>query len=167
MTTAMTINDRLVELGTLVDNQDKAIQRAGAEMIEAFFNTHNQGDNVGEDTVAQLLFYLTDIQVRDYALGLLEPSVSDKIKPALSLLVEAAPTDGDYINGPACLLASLEYEQDNKEDALIMLSNASEDYSLALLLRRVFAANWPAVAFGNMRDELHPKVTAGIFGDEA
>lgn len=166
MTTAMTINDRLVELGTLADNQDKAIQRAGAEMIEAFFNTHNQGDNVGEDTVAQLLFYLTDIQVRDYALGLLEPSVSDKIKPALSLLVEAAPTDGDYINGPACLLASLEYEQDNKEDALIMLSNASEDYSLATLLRRVFAANWPAVAFGNMRDELHPKVAAGIFGEE-
>ena len=166
MTTTMTINDHLVELGTLVGNDDNAIQRAGAEMIEAFFNTHNEGDNVGENTVAQLLFYLTEIQVRDYALGLLNPSTPDRFRPALSLLLEAAPTDTEYINAPACLLAALEYEQDNKEDALIMLSNASKDYSLAQLLTRVFTANWPASAFGNMREELHPKVTAGIFGKE-
>ena len=165
MTTTMTINDHLVELGTLVKNEDKAIQRAGAEIIEAFFNTPNEGENVGEDTVAQLLFYLTDIQVRDYALGLLDPSTPDKFRPALSLLLDAAPTDTDYINAPACLFAALEYEQDNKEDALIMLSNANENYSLAMLLTRVFAANWPASAFGNMRDELHPQVTAGIFGE--
>ena len=165
MTTTMTINDHLVELGTLVKNEDKAIQRAGAEMIEAFFNTHNEGENVGEDTVAQLLFYLTDIQVRDYALGLLNPATPDKFRPALSLLLNAAPTDTDYINAPACLLAALEYEQDNKENALIWLSNANENYSLAMLLTRVFAANWPASAFGNMRDELHPQVTAGIFGE--
>ena len=164
MTTAMTINDRLVELGTLVDNEDKAIQRAGAEHMEALFN---ESEYISQDEIAKALFYLTDIQVRDYTLGLLNPSTPDMFRPALSLLVESAPTDGDYINGPACLLAALEYEQDNKEDALIMLSNASEDYSLALLLRRVFAANWPAAAFGNMREELHPKVVAGIFGDEA
>jgi hypothetical protein len=164
METTTTINDQLVELGTLAGNKDKVIQRAGAEMIEAFFNTHNEGDNVSENTVAQLLFYLTDIQVRDYALGLLDPATPDKFRPALSMLLEAAPTDTEYINAPACLFAALEYEQDNKKDAFIMLSNASEDYSLAKLLTRVFTANWPATAFGNMRNELHPKVTAGIFG---
>jgi hypothetical protein len=165
MTTTTTINDQLVELGTLAGNEDKVIQRAGAEMIEAFFNTHNEGDNVSENTVAQLLFYLTDIQVRDYALGLLDPSTPDKFRPALSLLLDAAPTDTEYINAPACLLAALEYEQDNKEDALVMLSNADVMYSLATLLTRVFAADWPANSFGNMREELHPKVTAGIFGE--
>jgi hypothetical protein len=164
METTTTINDQLVELGTLANNQDNTIQRAGAEMIEAFFNTHNEGDNVSENTVAQLLFYLTEIQVRDYALGLIDPATPDKFRPALSLLLEAAPTDTEYINAPACLFAALEYEQDNKKDAFIMLSNASEDYSLAKLLTRVFTANWPATAFGNMRNELHPKVTAGIFG---
>jgi hypothetical protein len=164
MTTTMTTNDILAELGTLVDNEDKTIQRAGAEMIEAFFNTHQEGDNVDPTTVAQLLFYLTDIQVRDYTLGLLDPSTPDKFRPALSLLLESAPTDGYWINAPACLLAALEYEQDNKEDALIMLSNASEKYSLAMLLTRVFAAGWPAESFGQMRGELHPKVVAGIFG---
>jgi hypothetical protein len=64
------------------------------------------------------------------------------------------------------LLAALEYEQDNKEDALITLSNANQNYSLAMLLARVFEAGWPAEAFGNMRDELHPKVVAGIFGED-
>jgi hypothetical protein len=164
MTTTMTTNDVLVELGTLIDNQDVTIQRAGAEMIEAFLNTHQEGDNVDSATVAKLLFYLTDIQVRDYTLGLLDPSRPDSFRPALSLLLDAALTDTDYINAPACLLAALEYEQNNKEDALIMLSNASEKYSLAMLLARVFAADWPAIAFGNMRDELHPKVAASIFG---
>jgi hypothetical protein len=164
MTTTMTINDVLVELGTLIDNQDVTIQRAGAEMIEAFLNTHQEGDNVDAPTVAQLLFYLTDIQVRDYALGLLDPSTPDKFRPALSVLLDAAPRDTDYINAPACLLAALEYEQNNKKDALIMLSNASKKYSLAMLLARVFAAGWPANAFENMRIELHPKVVAGIFG---
>lgn len=163
MTTTMTTNDVLVELGTLIDNQDKTIQRAGAEMIEAFFNTHKEGDNVDATTVAQLLFYLTDIQVRDYTLGLLDPSTPDKFRPALSMLLEAAPTDTKYINAPACLLAALEYEQGNREDALIMLSNADKDYSLASLLSRVFAAAWPKEAFSNMRVELHPKVVAGIF----
>ena len=164
MTTTTTINDQLVELGTLAGNEDKVIQRAGAEMIEAFFNTHNEGDNVSENTVAQLLFYLTDIQVRDYALGVLDPSTPDKFRPALSLLLDAAPTNTEYINAPACLLAALEYEQDNKEDALVILSNADVMYSLATLLTRVFTADWPGSAFGNMREELHPKVTAGIFG---
>jgi hypothetical protein len=166
MTTTMTINDQLVELGTLVDNEDKTIQRAGAEMIEAFLNTHNEGENVSDNTVAQLLFYLTDIQVRDYTLGLLDPSTPDKFRPALLMLLDAAPTDSDYINAPACLLAALEYEQDNKEDAFILLSNANASYSLAQLLTRVFGANWPANSFGNMREELHPKVAAGIFGGE-
>jgi hypothetical protein len=163
METAMTINDRLVELGTLVNNQDKAIQRAGAEHMEALFN---ESEYITQDEIAKALFYLTDIQVRDYALGLLDPSTPDMFRPALSLLVESAPTDSEYINAPACLLAALEYEQDNKEDALIMLSNADVMYSLATLLTRVFTANWPATAFANMRAELHPKVVAGIFGEE-
>lgn len=166
MTTAMTINERLVELGTLEGNQETANQRAGAVFIGAFLNTYNPKENIAEDMIAYTLYYLTDIQVRDYALGLLDSSRPDDFRPALSLLLESAPTDTEYINAPACLLASLEYEQDNKEDALVMLSNANENYSLAKLLTRVFAANWPASAFGNMREELHPKVVAGIFGEE-
>jgi hypothetical protein len=164
MTLTMTINDHLVELGTLVGNEDKTAQRVGARLVEEFFAS--ESDKQSDEVVVNVLYYLTDIQVRDYALGLLDPSTPDKFRPALSVLLEAAPTDTEYINAPACLLAALEYEQDNKEDAFIMLSNANENYSLATLLTRVFEAGWPAEAFGNMRNELHPKVVAGIFGEE-
>ena len=163
MTTTMTINDHLVELGTLASNEDRAAQRVGARLVEEFFASPTKQN---DEVIVNVLYYLTDIQVRDYALGLLDPSTPDKFRPALSVLLEAAPTDSGYINAPACLLAALEYEQDNKEDALIMLSNADKNYSLAMLLTRVFAAGWPKEAFGNMRAELHPKVIAGIFGED-
>lgn len=167
MTQTLTTKDVLVELGTLVGNEDVTIQRAGAEAIEQFFITHNPGDNVDEASLAQLLFYLTDIQVRDYALGLLDVSLTYKFEPALQLLLESAPTDSEYISAPACLLAVLQYEQGNTADALLTLTNAQPKYSLNLLLNRVFTTGWEREGFAKMRAELHPKVTAGIFGDEA
>ena len=165
METTMTINDVLVELGDLVDNQDTTIQRAGAEMIERFFKTHKQGDNVDEATVAQLLFYLTDIQVRDYALGLLDIT-QYRFEEALKFLLDSAPTDSIYISGPACLLAVLQYEQGNTADAILTLTNSQPKYSLNLLLQRVFISNAPRNMFAQMRVELHPKVVAGIFEGE-
>jgi hypothetical protein len=163
-TTTITINDQLVELGTLVDNQDTSIQRVGAEMIEQFFITHQEGDNVDDATLAMMLYYLTDIQVRDYALGLLEPDNADRITSALSYLMNAAPTDTIYINAPATLLAVLCYEGGDLGNAFLTLSVAQEKYSLRILLDRVFRSHWPAGGFAKMRAELHPQVTAGIFG---
>ena len=164
MTQTITINDVLVELGTLVNNEDVTIQRAGAEAIEQFFITHNQGDNVDDASIAQLLFYLTDIQVRDYALGLLDVNFTYKFEPALQLLLESAPTDTEYISAPACLLSVLQYEQGNTADSILTLTNAQPTYSLNLLLQRVFTSGWSRDGFAKMRAELHPKVTAGIFG---
>lgn len=166
MTTTMTTNDLLVELGDLTSNKDVTIQRAGAEMIEAFLNTHNEGDNVSDATLAQILFYLTDIQVRDYALGLINPNAHTLQFSALNCLLEAAPVDTPYINAPACLLAALYYEVGDKDGAFLSLSNAQNGYSLGLLLYRVFKSGWEPTSFAAMRNELHPKVTASIFGEE-
>lgn len=164
MQKTMTINDQLVELGTLQDNNATSIQRTGAEMVETLFNTHQQSDNVDDDTVAQILYYLTDIQVRDYALGLLEPDNADRVIPALLYLIDKAPTDTIYINAPASLLAALHYEMGNTADAYLMLSTAQADYSLARLLDRVFKYNWTPAGFAKMRAKLHPQVKKGIFG---
>jgi len=135
-------------------------------MIEALFNRHKQGHNVDDDTVAQILYYLTDIQVRDYALGLLEPDNADRIIPALLYLVNNAPIDTIYINAPASLLAALHYEMGNTADAFLILSTAQADYSLARLLDRVFRYNWTPSGFAKMRKELHPQVIANIFGED-
>ena len=164
MTLTMTINDHLVELGTLVDNKEQSVQRVGARLVEQYFASSSTEQD--DEVVVNVLYYLTDIQVRDYALGLIDVSKADTLIPALAHLLEKAPTDTTYINAPACILAGLYYELDNTADAFLTLSNAQHNYSLAILLNRVFKSGWPAGAFAEMRAELHPKVIEGIFGGD-
>ena len=165
-TQSITMNDRLVELGTLVDNHATSIQRTGAKMIEAFLNTHGEDSIADVETTANLLYYLTDIQVRDYALGLLGDNDYNHTVNALKYLVENAPIDTIYINAPASLLAALHYEMGNTADAFLILSTAQADYSLARLLDRVFRYGWTPEGFAKMRAELHPQVIANIFGED-
>lgn len=167
MTTGtMTLNDLLVELGSLGDNKDTAPQRVGARLVQEYLETCKEYHALDTEQLANLLYYLTDIQVRDYVLGLLNVEQAYTQEYALRYLLEAAPTDTEYINAPATLLAVLQYEQGRSTDAFITLSNASENYSLAQLLRRVFTAGWEPEGFAQMRNELHPQVAAGIFGED-
>ena len=159
----MTINDRLVELGTLVDNEDKLIQRKGASLVDGFFMSFTASD-VDETTTTDVLYYLTDIQVRDFGLGILDKY--NNTEAALKYLIDKAPTDTIYISAPSALLAQLYYEQGNTADAFLTLSNAQENYSLRLLLDRVFKAGWDPKGFARMREELHPHVLKNIFGEE-
>lgn len=163
MEQTMTLNNQLVELGTLEDNEDTAIQRKGANLVDAFFMTFTASD-VDVPTTAMVLHYLTDIQVRDYGLGILDKY--EKVEAALKYLIDQAPTDTPYINAPASMLAQLYYEQGNTADAFLMLTTAQPDYSLARLLDRVFKAKFSPSGFARMREELHPKVVAGIFGED-
>jgi hypothetical protein len=162
MTLTMTINDHLVELGVLVNNQDKAIQRVGATLVEEYFasSAKEQSDEV----IVNVLYYLTDIQVRDYAMGILSKYDTKGTLDALNLLLDKAPTDTEFINAPACLLATFLYERGDSASAALTLSNAQPFYSLKVLLRRVMAAGMASTMFGVMREELHHKVVAGIFG---
>lgn len=164
MTMTTTINELLANLGTLVDNEDNTIQRNGASLVDGFFMSFNEVD-IDMETTADVLWYLTDIQVRDFALGILDKYNSVRTEQALLYLVEKAPTDSKYISAPASLLAQLYYEQGKQGDAFLMLTNAQPNYSLALLLDRVFKSGWDPKSFAKMREELHPKVVAGIFGD--
>jgi hypothetical protein len=165
MTTTMTINDRLVELGTLEKNEATSVQRVGARLVDEFLGSYPAPIH-NDEIVANVLYYLTDIQVRDYALGLLGQYSDRRIELALTYLRDVAPTDTIYISAPSALLAVLYYEQGNTADAFLTLSNAQEDYSLRLLLDRVFKSNWDTGGFARMRAELHPQVTEKIFGKE-
>jgi len=164
MEQTLTINEQLAELGSLVSNEETAVQRVGANLIDGFFMSFTESD-VDMETTALVLHYLTDIQVRDFALGILDKYKN--VEAALKYLVDKAPTDTEYINAPASLLAQFYYEQRNVEDAFLMLSNAQPDYSLAILLSRVFKSGWDPSSFARMREELHPQVVAGIFGEDA
>jgi hypothetical protein len=163
MEQTMTLNDQLVELGSLVDNEETAVQRVGARMIDEFFSSFVSG-NADDETTANVLYYLTDIQVRDYALGIIDKY--GRTEAALKHLLESAPTDTIYINAPASILAQLYYEQGATANAFLTLSNAQPTYSLARLLARVFQAGWSPEGFAKMRAELHPQVVKGIFGED-
>ena len=162
MTLTMTINDHLVELGVLGDQKDKAIQRVGARLVEEYFAS--SATEQSDEVIVNVLYYLTDIQVRDFAMGILDKH--DNILPALNYLLDKAPTDTAFINAPACLLATYLYERGDSASAVITLTNVSGYYSLALLLGRVMSAGLAPSFFSKMRTEIHPKVVAGIFGEE-
>jgi hypothetical protein len=165
--TAMTINDHLVQLGVLGDQKDKSIQRIGAVIIDLFLKEYEEDKYIPtDDATAKLLHYLTDTQVRDYAMGLLGMYDTKQTLDALNFLLDKAPTDTAFINAPACLLATFLCERGDSASAAVTLSNVSGYYPLALLLGRVMKAGVPASFFARMRNETHPKVVAGIFGDD-
>ena len=95
-------------------------------------------------------------------LGLMNPK-DDKATSFFKLLTKYAPKG--YNAAPTTLLALTYYEKHEDGKANELLAPAlAQGYSLATLLNRVFQTNWPVGAFNNMRQELHPRVTAGIFG---
>ena len=112
---------------------------------------------------AATLLALQDIQVRDYAMGLMKPG-NEIVASRLQWLTDVAPDD--YVIVPTTLLALTYYEKSDTDKAIELLAPAlAKNYSLATLLSRVFGSGWPIAAFQSMREELHPKVTAGIFGE--
>ena len=164
MTTTLSIEDRLEQLGVLIGNEDTKIQRTGADLITKFFTEYQIGSDVDVETSTLVLHYLTDIQVRDFAMGLLDPEDAERQAEMLQVLFDAAPDESDFINAPATLMSILYYEQNRVADAVLILTRASTQYSLAQLLMRVYRAGWNPELFAAMREELHPKVAAGIYG---
>lgn len=117
------------------------------------------------DLVARVIGRLSDIQVRDFALGSHTDEDLDTYFLMWRQLMRMAPVG--YVAPIASLFAALAYESGDGALAHRGLDRALADsngYSLALLLRRVFTAGWPPESFAAMRRELHPKVCVGIFG---
>jgi hypothetical protein len=159
-----TVQELLSDRGVLDGEIDKSGQVAGAVTVRTFIEIFDENVEWDNRAVANVLYSLTDIQVRDYAMGLVNDDNIQTVKKVFSFLTEKAPKE--YINAPACILASVTYELGNPSDAMLALKHAEPDYSLAQLLSRVFVAGWPAKSFADMRAKLHPQVTDKIFGEE-
>ncbi len=117
------------------------------------------------ELAAAALVALTDIQVRDFAIG---SHGDEHLHLHLSLwsdLLAIAPAG--YRAPVATVLALLRYEDGDGHGARAMVERALCDdphYSLAHLLQKTFAAGWPPEAFTTMRHELHPKLRAELLG---
>lgn len=139
-------------------------QRAGAEALEQMKLLTAFETEATDELKAQVIAGVQDIQVRDYALGLFNDC--EVGKNFYLYLFKSAPKEFSH---PLASLASA-YAYESGEGALAhrLLDKAVEndpDYSLSRLLRRVFSAGWPPSGFAQLRTELHPRVTATIFGE--
>lgn len=149
------------------DDQDlNAKQRDGAEAVLLLADFYKQDGKCDDrDLMARVLGRLSDIQVRDYALGCHDQESINSYQTMWRELLRVAPKG--YVAPVATLFAAIAYE--NGEGALAhrALDRAIEDqpeYSMSRLLRRVFSSGWPPSGFSQLRNELHPRVTQTIFG---
>ena len=141
------------------------MQRDGATaVIDLATEFERYGVASNPDLIARVIGRLSDIQVRDFALGTHSGESFETYWKMWLYLLQIAPVG--FVAPVATLFATLAYERSDAPLAYRCLDRASADapgYSLTILLRRVFGSGWPANAFAAMRIELHPKVTAGIF----
>ena len=142
------------------------LQRDGATAVIDLAGEFEAGrGSEDRELVARVIGRMSDIRVRDFAMGSHTPETADWYWQMWRELLVLAPRG--FVSPIASVFAAVAYERGEGALAQKALDRAladDEKYSLALLLRRVFTAGWPAQSFTAMRKELHPKVVAGIFG---
>ncbi|MFZ4064347.1 MAG: DUF4192 family protein [Candidatus Nanopelagicaceae bacterium] len=165
-----------IELSELLKNVEEidyegdeylTFQRAGALAFNDLFETFtNEGICKDKALIALVLVRLRDLQVRDYAMGLTNKENIEMLWKMWQWLLSITPAG--YAAPVASLFSAINYEMGDGPLASKLLEQALSDdstYPLAKLLRRVYAAGWPAESFATMRKELHPKVCAALFNE--
>ena len=167
------LKEELNELVSLVSEIDyekddfQLFQRAGAlafnDLVEEFTRT---GTCKNKALLALVFVRLADLQVRDYAMGFTSTENLGTISSMWQWLVAIVPSE--HMAPVATLYSAVSYEQGEGALADKLLDQAlaaQSSYPLALLLRRVYAAGWPAESFATMRKDLHPNVCAALFSE--
>jgi len=146
----------------------RVLQREGAlavnDLAAEFAEKGISEDNL---LMALVLKRLQDLQVRDYAMGIVSAENIETMWSMWRHLMKIAPEG--YIAPVATLFSAINYERGDGSMASKALDIAFKDqpnYPLAKLLKRVYAAGWPPESFAKMRGELHPKVVATLFGKD-
>ena len=168
MTNNLLLEDQLSKITAINYDGDEVLkqQRLGAvavnELVARFISAPKKID---DELLAIVLVRLKDLQVRDYAMGLTNNENIDQLFNLWHWLLGLAPIG--HIAPVACIFAACAYESGESDLADKALDKAFIDevnYPLAILLRRVFFANWPTEHFAAMRAQLHPKICAQLFG---
>jgi hypothetical protein len=134
-----------------------------ATVIDQFLNSVEAPDL---ELIARLTVDLSDLTIRDYAFGITREETRSDLWSFWIWMFRISPKG--FRAPSATLLAALSYERGEAALANQALEYAladNRDYSMAKLLKRTFAAGWPAEAFEAMRRELHPRICQLIFGE--
>ena len=154
--------------GYLVDEDSPEIgplRRDGVEAMLLLLDEFRIGRGpTDQRLVARVIGRMSDVQVRDYAMGVHQEDNYDLYFAMWRELLRLSPVGS--VAPIACIVAAMAYENGDGALAQRALDRAISDnasYPLAALLRRVFNAGWPPQSFAQMRSELHPKVISTIF----
>lgn len=159
--------DQVAKFFVAEDAEDlEVLRRDGVETMELLMDEYRIGRGPSDRSlVARMIGRMSDVQVRDYALGVHSEDNYDLYFTMWRELLRLAPRG--FVAPLACIVAAMAYENGDGALAQKALDRAFDDggqYPLASLLRRVFNAGWPPESFASMREELHPKVVATIYG---
>ena len=161
--TKQKLSDKLQAISESHDDANhemgSAWQQKHARLVEQYITTYPNSTLTDDETAALIFAVNTDLQVRDYAMGL--NRAIDNHYQAWYTLMNRAPLK--YKSAQACLASQVRFEQGVTPEAIMLLTNSDSEYPLAKLLQRVYAVGWEPKSFAAMRADLHPKVTAGIF----
>lgn len=153
-------------LSTLEYNpDDKETNIRIVEDIRSAINKLADGEIPSPQHIAEVAIATNEnIQIRDFLMGVQLESNIDYVGTYVSLLGNVIKKDKAI--PLATIFCGLLYQENEKEHAKEFLSTVLElapEYSLALLLKRVFAADWEPENFRHMAEELHPKVIETIY----
>jgi hypothetical protein len=168
MDNKLLLQDAISKVAEIDYESDQVLtqQRIGAVAVNDLVVRFNElGESDDYELLALVLVRFKDLQVRDYAMGLATAENKDELFNLWHWLMNLSPKG--YIAPVACIFAACAYESGETDLAHNGLFSALADcpnYPLALLLRRVFTAAWPADSFAIMRAELHPKICSSLFG---
>lgn len=121
-------------------------------------------DGLTTETVSKIIYAINnEIQVRDYLLGIPATYPMDTCKAFLAYLAESV--DGAERYSLETIMSAYFFETSDMEFSSALLYSALDtksDYSLALLLKRVYEAGWSPDSFRKMREELHGQVVSNL-----
>ena len=126
---------------------------------------NNDIELTDEKLEAVILAVNSDLQVRDWLMGLPNRWTLDEGIKLMQYLCVQAPTE-DLV--PFVTLQSIYYyEQGNTEKATTLINYAlrlDSSYALATLIQKIYSLGWPIESFQNMRDELDVKILEECYG---
>jgi hypothetical protein len=142
--------------------------------IDSYFTNYfaNTSDLITESDMAIITTALLsgDLTVRDYFMGMTEDYPDESlasVSGAIALLSTYLPDN--HRKTLNTVLSSYAYRAGDEELANEYLKRAFDEdseYQLAILLKRVYKAQWGGEAFITMAKEMHHKVVESLLEDE-
>ena len=164
MTTIEQVAEEISAFSKQYDVYDNEQNKSIALNVYEQIDRYADGIEPTPQEIAQFAVAINEhIQVRDFVMGI--PSERDVNYVGNWLAYVGNKTPEVYDVPIATIMSSFYYSVGNEESATFYIEkalNSNPNYSLAVLLKKVYQSNWGADGIVDMRNNLHVKVKAEL-----